>query len=49
MAVLDRFFHLGDQKVVAGCTRQVVVLYSNDCVRVGLGGLSIGHLKDVVI
>ena len=49
MAVLDRFFHLGGQKVVAGCIRQVVVLYSNDCVGVILGGLSNGRLKDVVI
>ena len=43
------FFHLGDKKVVACCLRQVVVLYSNDCMGIGLGGISIGCLRRVVI
>ena len=30
--------------MVAGHVRQVVVLYSNNCTRVCLGGLSIGRL-----
>ena len=39
------FFHLGHKKVVAGRIRQVVVLYSNDCMGIGLGGLSTGRLR----
>ena len=35
--------------MVAGCIRQVVILYSNDCMGIGLGGLSIGCLRRVVI
>ena len=31
--------------MVAGRVRQVVVLYSNDCMGICLGGLSIGRLK----
>ena len=50
LVVLDRFlFHLGDKKVVAGCPRQVVVLYSNDFIRVYLGGFSIDRLRLVVV
>ena len=50
LVVLDRFlFHLGDKKVVAGCPRQVVVSYSNDCMRVYLGGFSIDCLRLVVV
>ena len=47
VVVLDRFFFLlGTKNVVAGHMRQVVVLYSNNCMRTGLGGLSIGHLGE---
>ena len=35
--------------MAAGCVRQVVVLYSNDCMRIGLGRLSIGRLKRVAV
>ena len=31
--------------MVAGRVRQVVVLYSNDCMGIGMGSLSIGHLR----
>ena len=49
MVVLDRvFFIWGTKKVVAGRVRQVVVLYSNNCMGVCLGGLSIGRLRRVV-
>ena len=34
--------------MVASRVRQVVVLYSNGCMGIGLGGLSIGHLIEVV-
>ena len=43
------FFIWETKKVVAGCVRQVVVLYSNDCMGICLGGLSIGSLRRVVI
>ena len=43
------FFIWGTKKVVAGCVGQVVVLYSNGCMGICLGGLSIGHLRWVVI
>ena len=43
-------FSFGRQKkVVAGRVRQVVVLYSNDCMGICLGGLSIGRLRRVVV
>ena len=35
--------------MVAGRVRQVVVLYSNDCMRIHLGGLRIGRLRQVVV
>ena len=35
--------------MVAGRVRQVVVLYSNNCMRICLGRLRIGHLTEVVI
>ena len=35
--------------MVTGRVRQVVVLYSNDCMGICLGGLSIGFLRRVVI
>ena len=38
--VLDRFFCIWEGKVVAGCVRQVVVIYSNDCMVICLGGFS---------
>ena len=34
--------------MVAGCVRQVVVLYSNGFMGIGLGELSIGRLIEVV-
>ena len=37
------------KKVVAGCVRQVIVLYSNDCMRICLSGLSIDRLIELVI
>ena len=37
------------QPLVTGLVRQVVVLYSNNCIGIGLGGLSIGYLQQVVI
>ena len=51
MVVLDKvFFGLGDKKkVVTGRVRQVVALHSNNCIEICLGGLSIGHLRLVVI
>ena len=48
MVVLNRFFSFGGQKVVASRVRQVVVLDSNDCMGIGLSGLSIGRLRRVV-
>ena len=51
VVVLDRFFFSfgGQEKVVAGRIRQVVILYSNDGMGIDLGGLNIGHLRWVVI
>ena len=49
MVVLEGYFPLGDKKVVAGHIRLVVVLYSNDCTRICLGGLRIGCLTVVVV
>ena len=43
------FVSFGRKKVVSGCPRQVVVLYSNDCMRVYLGGFSIDRLRLVVV
>ena len=43
------FFIWGTKKVVAGRVGQVVVLYSNGCMGICLGGLSICHLRWVVI
>ena len=44
------FFSFGGQKkLVAGRIGQVVVLYSNGCMGICLGRLSIGHLRWVVI
>ena len=44
------FYHLGDKKkMVAGRVRQVVVLYSSNCIGICLGGLSIGRLRRVVV
>ena len=46
----QNFFSFGRQKkVVAGRVRQVVVLYSNDCMGICLGGLSIGRYRRVVV
>ena len=50
MVVLGRLFFIWEtKKVVAGCVKQVVVLYSNDCIGIHLGGLSLGHLRQVVV
>ena len=35
--------------MVAGRIRQVVVLYSNDCMGIGLGGLSVGRFRQVAV
>ena len=50
VVVLDKFFSFGRQKkVVSGRFKQVVVLYSNDCTGIRLGGLRIGRLRRVVV
>ena len=50
MVVLDRLFLFGRQKkVVSGHVKQVVILYSNNCVEIRLGGLSIGCLRRMVV
>ena len=43
------FFIWETKKVVAGRVRQVVILYSDDCMGICLGGLSTGHLRQVVV
>ena len=43
------FFIWETKIVVAGRIRQVVVLYSNNCMGFCLGGLSLGRLKQVVV
>ena len=43
------FFIWETKKVVAGCVRQMVILYSNNCMGICLGRLSIGHLRQVVV
>ena len=43
------YFRQAFKKVVAGCIRQVVVLHSNNCMGICMGGLSIGCLRQVVI
>ena len=46
VVVLDRLFFIWEtKKVVAGCVKQVVVLYSNNCMGICWGGLSISHLS----
>ena len=42
------FFIWGTKKVVAGRIRQVTVLYSDDCMRICLGELSTGRIRQVV-
>ena len=50
MVVLDSFFFIWEtKKVVAGCDRQVVILYNNNCMGICLGRLSIGCLRCVVV
>ena len=47
MAVLGRFFFIwGTKKVITGRIRQVVILYSNNCMGIGLDGLSIVVLNE---
>ena len=47
--VLDRFLLIWEtKKVVNHLVRQVVILYSNVCMRICLGTLSISHLMEVV-
>ena len=43
------FFIWETKNVVAGFVRQVLVLYSNDCMEIWMGGLSIGRLIEVVV
>ena len=43
------FFIWETKKVVAGRVRQLVVLYSNNCMGICFGGLSIGRLRQVVV
>ena len=50
MVFLDRLFFIWEtKKVVTGRVKQVVILYSNDCTGIRLGGLRIGRLTEVVI
>ena len=50
LVVLDRpFFIWKTKKVVTDRVRQVVVLHSNDCTEICLGGLSIDRLRQVVV
>ena len=50
VVALDRiFFICKSKKVVADCNRQVVLLYSNNCMGICLGGLSIAHPTEVVV
>ena len=42
------FYHFGDKKVVTGHVKQLVVLYSNDCMGICLGGLSVGGLGRLI-
>ena len=50
MIVLDGLLFIWEtKKVVAGHIRQAVVLYSKDYTRICLSGLSIGHLRGVVV
>ena len=43
------FFIWETKKVVTGCVRQVVILYSNNCMGICLGALSIRCLRQVVV
>ena len=43
------FFHLGDKKVVAGHIRQADISCNSNGIGISLGGLSTGHLRQVVI
>ena len=52
VVVLGRFFFFliwETKKRVAGCIRQVIILYSNYCMGICLGRLNIGHLRQVVV
>ena len=50
VVVLDRLFFIWEtKKVVAGRVKQVVVLYSNDCMEIRWGGLSIGRLRRLAV
>ena len=48
VVVLNRFFFsiVRQKKVVAGRVKQVVVLHSNDCMEICMGGFSIGRLDE---
>ena len=35
--------------MVAGCVRQVVVLYRSVCMGIGLGGLNVGHFRQACL
>ena len=49
VVVLDMFLLLSTKKVIACRIRQVVALYSNDCMGICLGGPSTGRLRRVVV
>ena len=50
MVVLDGLFFIWEtKKGVTGRVRQVVILVSNDCKGICLGGLGIGRLRRVVV
>ena len=47
---LGSFFSFGEtKKVVGGHVKQVVILYSSDCIGICLDRLSVGRLRLVVI
>ena len=43
------FFIWLTKKVAAGHVRKVVILYSNNFIGICFGGLSVGHLRQVVV
>ena len=50
VVVLDMFFLFREtKKVITGRVRQVVVLYSNNCLGICLGGLSISRRRQAVV
>ena len=50
MVVLDRFFFIwGTKKLLTVRIRLVVLAYRKDCLRIGLGGLNLGGLRQVEV